>query len=101
ALRDRTELREQRRRERIARLAPQIDHTHRRQRTGDATAELEPLEAAPGLRPRRRAAEHRHRALQRGALRRDGACVVARIRLLLVRRVVLLVDADDAEPRYR
>ena len=47
---------------------------------------------------RRRAAEHGHGAFERCALRRDGARVVARIGLLLVRRVVLLVDADDAEP---
>ena len=55
----------------------------------------------PALRPRRRAAEHRDRAFERGALRRDGACVVPRIRLLLVRRIVLLVDADQAEPAHR
>ena len=60
-------------------------------------AELDPLEPRPALRPRRRAAEERDGALERGPLGRDGARVVARVGLLLVRGVVLLVDADQAE----
>ena len=99
AVRDRAQFRQQRRRERIAGLAAQVDHAHGRQRAGETAAELQPLEAAPGLRPRRRAAEHRDGSFQRSPLRGDGARVVARVGLLLVRRVVLLVDADDAEPR--
>ena len=101
ALRDPAELLEERRRQRIPRLAAQVDDLHRRHRRRDAAAELEPLEPLPRLRPRRRGAEDRDRAFERRALRRDGARVVARIGLLLVRRVVLLVDADDAERRHR
>ena len=88
---------EQRRRERIARLAAQVDDAHRRQLARDAAAELDPLERLPALRPRRRAAEDGDRAFERRALRRDRARVVARIGLLLVRGVVLLVDADQPE----
>ena len=50
---------------------------------------------------RRRASEHRDGAFESGAFRGDRACVVPRIGLLLVRRVVFLVDADDPEPRHR
>ena len=55
----------------------------------------------PGLRPRRRRAEDRDGSLERGPLGGDRAGVVARIRLLLVRGVVFLVDADHAERRER
>ena len=55
----------------------------------------------PALGTRRRAAEDGDRALERRPLRGDGPRVVARIRLLLVRRVLLLVDADQAEPAHR
>ena len=51
--------------------------------------------------PRRGAAVDRDRALERRALRGDRARVVARIRLLLVRRVVLLVDDHEAEVAHR
>ena len=44
SLRDRAELREQRRRQRVARLAAQVDDAHGRQRPAEAAAELEPLE---------------------------------------------------------
>ena len=57
--------------------------------------------ARPALGARRRRAVDRDRTLERGALRGDGAGVVARVGLLLVRRVVLLVDADEPEPRQR
>ena len=40
----RAELREQRRRERVAGLAPQVDDLHRRQLAAEPLAELEPLE---------------------------------------------------------
>ena len=101
ALRYPPELLQERRRERISRLPTQIDDLHRRQRRGDPAAELEPLEACPRLGPRRRRAEHRDRTLERRTLRRHRACVVARVGLLLVRRIVLLVDADDAEGGHR
>ena len=96
-----TQLGEERRGERVARLVPQVDDANRGQRRRDPAAELEPLERVPGLRARRRRAEDRHRPLERGPLGGDGAGVVARIRLLLVRGVVLLVDADHAERRER
>ena len=91
------ELGEERRRERVARLAPEIDDPHRRERAREPAAELEPLQPLPALRPRRRAAVDGDRALERGALRGDGARVVARVGLLLVGGVVLLVDADQPE----
>ena len=86
ALDDALERLEQRRRERIARLSPQVDDAHRRQPPGDAPAELDPLEPLPALGPRRRAAENGDGAFERRPLRRDGTRVVARVRLLLVRR---------------
>ena len=92
---------EQRRRQRIAGLAAQVDDAHRRQRRAEPAAELEPLERRPRLGPRRRRPVHRDRAFERRALRGDGARVVARIGVLLVRRVVLLVDDDQPEPADR
>ena len=97
ALDHRSQLRQERRRQRVARLPPQVDDVHGRKRRGDAAAELEPLQRLPRLRPRGRRPEHSDRALEGRALRGHRACVVARIRLLLVRRVVLLVDADHTE----
>ena len=94
---DAAERGEQRRGERVAGLAPEVDDAHRRERPDEPPAEVEPLEPLPALRPRRRAAVDRDRALQRRALRRDGARVVARVGVLLVRLVVLLVDADQPE----
>ena len=85
--------------------APRADSPASRRRSTTCTggsgraepaAELEPLEPLPALRPRRRAAVDGDRALERRALRGDGARVVARVGLLLVRGVVLLVDADRA-----
>ena len=102
ALRERAQLGEQRRRERIAGLAAQVDDRGR--------AGAGPASRPPSSSRSRRAqlsgrgvarAEDRNRALERRALRRHRPRVVARIRLLLVRRVVLLVDADDADPIER
>jgi hypothetical protein len=97
ALCDPAELGEERRGERIARLPAEVDDLHRRERRRDTAAELEPLERLPRLGPRCRGAEDRDGAFERSALRGDGARVVARVRLLLVRRVLLLVDADHTE----
>ena len=58
----------------------------------------EPLEPRPALGARRGAAVDGDGALDRGALRRDRARVVARIGLLLEGRVVLLVHDDETEP---
>ncbi len=101
ARRDGRELGEQRRRERISLLVAEVDDAHRRQRPGEASAELEPFQPLPALGTRRRAAVHGDRALERCALGRDRPRVVARIRLLLVRRVVLLVHADQSQPAHR
>ena len=101
ALGERAELGEERRRQRVARLAAQVDDCTDGSGAREPAAELEPLERLPALRPRRRRPEDGDRALERRALRRHRARVVARVRLLLVRRVVLLVDADDAERRHR
>ena len=57
-----------------------------RKRCSQPLAELEPLEPLPALRARRRAPVDRDRVLERGALGRDGARVVARVGLLLVPR---------------
>src|SRR5438067_5887245 len=95
------ELGEERRGERVARLVPQVDDAYGWDRRGDTPTELETLERMPRLRPRGGGAEDGYRALECGALRGDGAGVVARIRLLLVRGVVLLVDADDPQRRER
>ena len=100
-LREAAELGEERRRERVRLLAAQVDDADGRHRRADPSAELDALERLPRLRPRRRGAEDRDGALERGPLRGDGAGVVARVGLLLVRGVVLLVDADDAERRER
>jgi hypothetical protein len=97
---DRAELREEGRRERIPGLAAQVDDAYRRQRGGQAPTELESLQGAPALGPRRRASEDGDRVFQRRTLRGDGARVVARVRFLLVRRVVLLVDADHAQTSH-
>ena len=91
----------QRRRERVAGLAAQVDDLDRRQRGRDPAAELQPLERLPALGARRRAPVDGDRLLERGTLGGDGARVVARVGLLLVRGVVLLVDADDAEVAHR
>ena len=64
-------------------------------------AELQPLEPRPALGSRRRAPVDGDGALERSPLGSYGARVVARIRLLLVRRIVLLVHADDAEAAHR
>ena len=57
--------------------------------------------ACPALRPRRRAPVDGDRTLERRPLRRDRPGVVARVGLLLVRGVVLLVDADQPEAAHR
>ena len=48
-LRDPAQLGEQRRGERVACLAPQVDDLNRRQRCSQPLAELEPLEPLPAL----------------------------------------------------
>ena len=87
--------------QRIAGLAPHVDDGDARQTRRQPFAEHEPLERRPALRPRRRAAVDRDRPFERRPLGGDGARVVTRIRLLLVRRVVLLVHAHDAEAAHR
>src|SRR5438552_14508407 len=101
ALDDAAQLVEERRRERIAGLATQVDDAYRRQIGAEPRAELEPLEARPALGPRRRRAVDRDGTLERRALRGDRARVVARVGVLLVRGVVLLVDDDQAETAHR
>ena len=93
------ELGEQRSGQRVPALAPQVDDPHRRQLPAEPAAELEPLERRPALGSRRRASEDGDGPLERRPLGRDRAGVVAGIGLLLVRRVVLLVDADRARGR--
>ena len=98
---ERAELGKQRRRKRIAGLAAQVDDLHRRQLPAEPLRQLDALERSPALGPRRRAAVECYRALERRALGRDRPRVVAWIGLLLVGRVVLLVDADQADPLHR
>ena len=82
-------------------LAAKIHDLDVRQPPAEPPAQLEPLEPLPALGSRRRASVDRDRAFQGGALRRDGARVVAGVGLLLVGGVVLLVDADQAESLHR
>ena len=98
---DPPESREERCGERVARLAPQVDDADAWQRGADALAQGEVGQAPPALGSWRRAAVHRHGALQRGALGRHAAGVVAGIGVLLVRRIVLLVDHDQADVAHR
>ncbi len=91
------QLREQGRRQRVAGLVAQVDQLHRRHRRTDAGRQRQRIEPSPALRPRRRASVHGDRALESCALGSDGAGVVARVRLLLERGVVLLVDDDEPE----
>ena len=98
---DAPELRQERGRERVAALAAEVDDAHARHRRPDPRREDDALERGPALRPWRGAAVDRDRTLERGPLRGDRARVVARIRLLLERRVVLLVDDHEAEVAHR
>ena len=98
---DRPELLQQGPRERVARFATQIDDPHSRQGAAQPSAQLEALELVPAFGPRSRAAVDRDRVFEGRALRRDGPRVVTRVRLLLVRLVVLLVHADDADVAQR
>ena len=98
---DRAELREQRRGERVAGLATQVDDPHRRQLPAEPLRQLEPLERSPALGPRRGASVQSDRALERRPLGRDCPRIVAGIRLLLVGGVVLLVDADQPDTIHR
>src|SRR5881392_2451202 len=65
---DRAKLGEQRRRQRIAGLAAEVDDPHGRERPGKPAAELEAFERPPALRARRRAPEDRDGAFQRRTL---------------------------------
>src|SRR5919201_3531073 len=67
ALGDRAELRKKRRRQRIPGLATKVDDADGWKRTAEPRAELDPLEPLPTLRAWSRAAEHRHRLLERRA----------------------------------
>ena len=101
ALLDRSQLGEERRRQRIAGLAAQVDDLHARQVAGEPSTQFEPFEARPALRPRRRRAVDRDRAFERSALRSDGARVVRGVGVLLVGGVVLFVDDDQPEATHR
>ena len=92
---------EERRRERVAGLATQVDELHGRERGADPRRERGAAEAQPALRSRRRRAVDRDGTLERRSLRGNGARVVAGIGLLLVRGVVLLVDDDQADAAHR
>ena len=100
-LRDAAKRIEQRRRQRIPRLAAQVDDAYRRQRRAQPAAEVESFERRPRLRPRRCRPVDGDRAFERGALCGDGARVVARVGVLLVRGIVFLVDHDQPEPADR
>ena len=92
---------EERRRQRIAGLPPEVDEPHARHRRSDPRAERASRKARPALGPRGRRAVHRHRTLERGAFRGHGARVVPRVGLLLVRSVVLLVHDDQPHASHR
>ena len=88
---------EQRCRERISSLAPQVDNAHGRERCADPRRQLEAIEPRPALDARRGAPVDGDGALERCPLRSESARVVSRIRFLLERGVVLLVDDDQPE----
>jgi len=92
---------EERGRERVARLAAQVDEPHGRHRRPDPRRERQAPEPCPALGPRRRGAVHGDRALEGRPLGGDRACVVAGVGLLLVRGVVLLVDDDQPDAAHR
>ena len=94
---DRGQLGQERRRDQVAGFPPQVDDPNGWQLPSEPAAELEPLEALPALGPGRGAPVEHDRSVEGSALRGDRPGVVARVRLLLVRGVVLLVDADHAE----
>ncbi len=98
---ERRELGEERCRERIARFPAEVDDLDDRERAGEALAELEPFQRLPALGPRSRGSEDGYGAFEPGSLGGDGARVVTGVGLLFVGGVVLLVDADDAEPGDR
>ena len=88
-------------------VAMRREHDRRRFRRRDgATFEHElritsALRLMDRLERRRRAAEHDRDAALAGPPDRDVAPVIAHAFLLLERRVVLLVDDDETEPRHR
>ncbi len=95
------ELGEKRGRERVAGLATEVDEAHARHRGSDTHGQRHARQALPALGPGRGAPVDGDRALERRPLRRDRARVVSRVGLLLERRVVLLVDDDQADAAHR
>ena len=91
---------EQRSRQRVALLPPEIDQPHARHGDADARREGRPPEPRPALGSRGGGPVDGNRAFERRALRRDRARVVPRVGLLLEGRVVLLVDDDQPDPAH-
>ena len=81
------------------RLAHVDDLDRRQRRAVDARGQAQARERVHRLRARRRAAGDEHGAGLRGAALGHAARVVARVALVLVGRVVLLVDDDEADVR--
>ena len=95
---DRAQGRVQRPRERIAAVAAQVDDVDRRQPAADALGQLDAAPAARQASGRGVAvASSTARAVPASPQHGDGAGVVARVGVLLVGRLVLLVDHDQAE----
>ena len=94
---DRRELGQKWRRERVSRLAPQIDDAYGREGGSDPCRQLEAIEPRPTLDARRGTPVDGDCALERRTLRSEGARVVPWIRFLLERGVVLLIDDDQPE----
>ena len=84
-----------------ARLAHVDDLDRRQAGAVDARGQAHARQRVDRLGARRRAAGHQHCARLRGAALGHAARVVARIALVLVGRVVLLVDHDQAQPAHR
>ena len=95
------EARAQRPRERIEAVAAQVDDLDARQVAADARRQRRARQARPALRARRGRAHHERGALEPRALGGDAAGVVARVVALLVGRLVLLVDDDQADVGQR
>src|SRR5262249_12648915 len=101
SVRDRAELGQEWRGERVAPLSAEVDEPHVWQRGADANGPLQVLQSRPPPGTGRRAAVRRNRPRERRSLRSDGARVVAGVGVLLVRGVVLLVEDDQTDVAHR
>ncbi len=94
---DLTQRARQRARQRVVSVAREIDDLNRRQLATNTGWQLDVLERAPGLWARCGGGEHTGSSGCSRPHQRDRTGVVARVRLLLVRDLMLLIDDDQAQ----